>query len=434
MTERVVAEVERKPISTAAEIVWAKSPPRDDITPTQDVRPRRNRGRARAVVFLSGFTLLCVGMAATFVWYVVTVRTGGTLELETVPAIVQVLVDNQLVHTGTTPITLQGLTRGPHIILVRAEGHREESKHVDVVDGVKSRLLIQLTRGPPPVGSVRVVTEPAGARVTIDGRLREGTTPMVIGGLTPGPHTVGADKPPHLVGERVVEVKEARTQDVAVPLAARSVSLKLTSSPSGALFRIEDSEGELHAEGATPDEVGELLSGNAYMIQITLKGRRNWSKRYTPVGAGPHALHADLLFASGRSESRSSRGGRAVASRRPKRTRRPASVDSEDAPPIRPIRREIPSPRPPPTPAPIAARAPAPAQAAYGLLNLNAKPWAKVFIDGRDTGQSTPMLGQRLPVGRRKITLVNGRFGIHKEFWVDIRPGKTSQLIVDLQQ
>ena len=430
----VVVEPERKPISTGSEIVWAATPRRDESSPPKDVRPRSDgrSGRGRAAVFLGLFTLACVGMAATFVWWVVTARSGGALVLETSPTQVEVLVDNQSVHSGATPITLQGLSRGPHTILVKAEGHRPDSKVVDVADGVTSRLRISLTKGPPPVGGVRVVTDPVGAQVSVDGHRRDGTTPLVIGGLSLGPHTIGVDKPPHLVGERVVEIKLGAPQDMAVPLTARSVALKLTSSQE-ALFRIEDSEGELHAEGATPDTVGELLSGNTYSIVVTAKGRKPWTKRYTPVGAGPHELHADLdaptpvaRRAPARKPPPAARAPRPAA--RPRRAARRAAVDSEDAPP--PVRRP-----PAPKPAlPRAERAPAPVPPDHGFLNLNAKPWAKVFIDGRDTGQSTPMLGQRLPAGRRKITLVNGRFGIHKEFWVDIRAGKTSQLIVDLQQ
>ena len=384
----VVAELERKPISTGAEIVWAKSPRSDPQMQAQEVRPRSDGGRGRAAVFLGLFTLVCVGLAATFVWWVVTARSGGALVLETSPTQVEVLVDNQRVHVGTTPITLQGLSRGPHTILVKAAGHRPDSKVVDVADGVTSRLRISLTEGPPPVGAVRVVTDPVGAAVSVDGRRREGTTPLVVGGLTPGPHTVAVEKPPHLAGERVVEIKVGPPQDMVVPLAARSVSLKLTSNPSMALFRIEDSEGELHAEGATPDTVGELLSGNAYGIKITVKGKKPWTKRYTPVGAGPHTLHADLAAPRPAPAVRKRAQARPRPARASARPSRRSSVDSEDAPPVR--RAPAPMPRPAP---PRAERAPVPAGPAHGFLNLNAKPWAKVFIDGRDTGQSTPRHG-----------------------------------------
>ena len=424
----VVVEPERKPIATGSEIVWAKNPRSDPQLPAQDVRRRVDGTRGRAAVFLGLFTLVCVGLAATFVWWVVTARSGGALVLETVPGQVDVLVDNVAVHSGATPITLQGLSRGPHTILVRAAGYRPDSKVVDVSDGVTSRLRISLTEGPPPVGGVRVVTDPVGAQVSVDGRRREGTTPLVVGGLSPGPHTVRVERPPHLAGERVVEVKAGPPQDVAVSLSARSVALQLTSDPPMALFRIEDSEGALHAEGATPDTVGELLSGNAYEIQVTAKGKKAWAKRYTPVGAGPHTLHAELAPAGG-DAARSRSSDRSRAPQAAARPARRSSVDSEDAPPVRG------APSPNPERAPLRTeRAPVPDGPPHGFLNLNAKPWARVFIDGRDTGQSTPMLGQRLPAGRRKITLVNGRFGIHKEFWVDIREGKTSQLIVDLQQ
>ncbi len=401
---------ERKPISTASEIVWAAAARRDEPPPTRDVRVRASGGRGRAAVFLGLFTFLCVGLAATFVWWVVHVRSaGGTLVLQTDPTEVEVLLDGQRVHSGRTPITLQGLSSGPHRIGVRAEGYVPGEQSIEVSHGTSGRVSIRLRKRAPTAGTLRVTTDPPGARVYIDGQLRLGLTPLVVTAVSAGRHTVTVDQAPHFVGERVVEVRAGATIDAEVPLGRRTLSVKLTSTPSGAVFRMETPEGELHAEGATPDEVGEVLSGRPYTISMTAEGRKPWTRRQTPSGLGPYLVHADLDV----------QPPVRVRRRQPPPVRRkpaPAAVDSEDVPP-------------PPKP----VRAPVVAAQEHGFLNLNAKPWARVFIDGRDTGQSTPMLGRKLPAGRRKITLVNSRFGIDKEYWVDIRSGRTSQLIVDLQ-
>jgi hypothetical protein len=70
-----------------------------------------------------------------------------------------------------------------------------------------------------------------------------------------------------------------------------------------------------------------------------------------------------------------------------------------------------------------------------GTLVLNSEPWAKVIVDGRDTGITTPTVdGLRLAVGRHKITLVNPELEISKTIVVVIKKGETVKKFVDLKK
>ncbi|MDH5675543.1 MAG: protein kinase [Myxococcales bacterium] len=51
------------------------------------------------------------------------------------------------------------------------------------------------------------------------------------------------------------------------------------------------------------------------------------------------------------------------------------------------------------------AAAAADATSGEGTLVVNSVPWAHVYIDGRDTGRKTPLMGYRLPVGSHEIKL-----------------------------
>jgi serine/threonine protein kinase len=95
----------------------------------------------------------------------------------------------------------------------------------------------------------------------------------------------------------------------------------------------------------------------------------------------------------------------------------------------RPRRHTRPTPMPPPSPAPPPA---APA-ARSGTLIVAAKPWARVWVDGADTGRNTPIPASaplRLSPGRHTVTLlVNER---PFTFAVTIQAGRTTKLIKHL--
>ena len=116
-------------------------------------------------------------------------------------------------------------------------------------------------------------------------------------------------------------------------------------------------------------------------------------------------------------------------------TRRPA----RRAPAAAPVARAAPAPieapaYASPAPAPTAARAsvrPTPQAASYGFIELNTRPWSRVYIDGREAGE-TPLLRYRLKAGRHAITLVNNKFGLRKEMMVRVKGGETKKVVVDL--
>jgi hypothetical protein len=70
-----------------------------------------------------------------------------------------------------------------------------------------------------------------------------------------------------------------------------------------------------------------------------------------------------------------------------------------------------------------------------GILVLNSEPWARVLVDGKDTGVTTPTVGGLwLAVGRHKITLVNPELEISKTIVIVVKKGETVKRFVDLQR
>jgi hypothetical protein len=59
-----------------------------------------------------------------------------------------------------------------------------------------------------------------------------------------------------------------------------------------------------------------------------------------------------------------------------------------------------------------------------GRLNVNARPWANVLVDGRDVGQ-TPIANLSLPIGRHELVLRHPQLGERRQTVVVTRTGVT---------
>jgi hypothetical protein len=70
-----------------------------------------------------------------------------------------------------------------------------------------------------------------------------------------------------------------------------------------------------------------------------------------------------------------------------------------------------------------------------GFLVANTKPWARVIVDGKDTGRWTPIPIKnpiRLPAGKHRITFVT-EDGRKLESQVEILPGESTKIIQEFK-
>ncbi len=76
-------------------------------------------------------------------------------------------------------------------------------------------------------------------------------------------------------------------------------------------------------------------------------------------------------------------------------------------------------------------RAAAGAAAGQGTLQIQTLPWARVFIDGRDTGRNTPVRELRVPAGSHRIGLrtADGRM---TEITVQVPANETVRIVRQL--
>jgi hypothetical protein len=139
----------------------------------------------------------------------------GDVVIQSRPVAARVTIDGE--EKGITPLTTS-LAPGAHIVEVRVGRSEPRVIPVDVKQGVQNSLYVEL-QSVATVGGLDVRTEPANAKVTVDGRAR-GTTPLVLRDLAPGDHEVLLEAGRQKV-RQTVRIEPGMTSQLVVPLSGR---------------------------------------------------------------------------------------------------------------------------------------------------------------------------------------------------------------------
>jgi serine/threonine protein kinase len=187
--------------------------------------------------------------------------SSGTLVVQSNPAGVQVFVDG--VDRGQTPARLT-VTPGAHILELRGRGvPRVIPFNITAGAEVSHHLEFANT---PETGSLRVESQPAGAKVIIDGTDR-GVAPVTVSDLLPGDHEVILQTP--LASARhVVNVQAGGTASLVTPVASPTTA---TGPVSGWLAVKSPFSLEIREEGkiiGTSEAERLMLAAGRHEIQL----------------------------------------------------------------------------------------------------------------------------------------------------------------------
>ena len=146
-------------------------------------------------------------------------------------------------------------------------------------------LAATVAAHPAPVESGRLVVRsmPAGASVMVGGQSR-GITPLDLGELAFGAHTIKVSHPGHDTQQRRVTLSKQRparsvdfklrptsTPTQATPEANSSGSLQVTSQPSGAQVFVDDD-----LIGTAPLLLSNIAAGSR-RLRVELSGYKTWT-------------------------------------------------------------------------------------------------------------------------------------------------------------
>jgi hypothetical protein len=206
-----------------------------------------------------------VAFTAVRAWYVPVRATGlvpATLTVDTQPPGAELLIDT--VSRGAAPLTV-AIEPGSHLVTVRRSGF-ERQVRVTVAPGAQMSQYFDLTSSAHATSSGRlsILTDPPGARVTVDDRLR-GVSPLVIDDLAEGEHiiTVRADAGS---ARRTVAVSAAVAKEVVFSLprsTAPTAGWLAVASP----FPVDIIEGD-EVIGTSGTAKITLLSGRTASVEV----------------------------------------------------------------------------------------------------------------------------------------------------------------------
>jgi hypothetical protein len=182
-------------------------------------------------------------------------------------------------------------------------------------------------------------------------------------------------------------------------VAAAPGPVRIESQPQGALVTIDGVD-----RGATPLELALPWGTHAVKLSSPLDGGEDGFD--IQVTETPQMHRVQLAAVTG---STNATVGRVAPDLAPVT---PAAANQPAAPP-HPIRATVPPP------------------ARFGMLDINARPWARVAIDGLAIGE-TPIGEVRLTEGAHVITLTHPEFGERRHRAL-VRPGETTRVAIDMR-
>ncbi|MBN1947646.1 MAG: serine/threonine protein kinase [Bradymonadales bacterium] len=305
--------------------------------------------------------LLVAGLAAAFAIRRLTdgektdpALQPGLIALEVTPSTgLQVFLSGRLVGDHS-PLFLRGLEAGEYRIEIRHPDYQSHREVVQVDVGRMVTRAIVLAELPEGQGSVDLSLDPSDAEVWLDGTLVDGTGGARHLSISSGErHLLEIREPGYFVEERWITLRPGDQQSLEVTLNPVNARLVVVSQPGGRAF----------LDGI---EVGSTASG---LRLESLDPHRPYHLRIETDSPGFRSYETTILFET--------------------------VLEKNLFVPLRLIG----EPSYETTPE-------------YGLLAIVSTPrWYRVFLEGSDTGLTTPISADQplaLRTGRREIELVRG--------------------------
>jgi hypothetical protein len=220
-----VAPLPQKPVPPAdaaiAEVADEGEQPIEDEEQTMSWKQTGKRDRGRLKWIAAGIAVLAATTVGLFAARhrlapaAPPVETG-TMTVNTDPPGAEILVDGT--SRGWSPLRL-ALMPGAHTLLVRGPGE-SRTIPIHIAAGAEVSQYLELPKAASGFGQLQVRTEPAGARVSIDGT-PVGKTPMTIVEIAPGEHAITLENDLGTVTQKVM-IEAGIAASLVVPMGTQA--------------------------------------------------------------------------------------------------------------------------------------------------------------------------------------------------------------------
>ncbi len=184
---------------------------------------------------------------------------------------------------GTTPITVEVL-EGEHELGIELQHHQSWQQSLEVIAGKPQDLgILPLLAAD---GYLRLVSQPTGANVTVDGEFR-GQTPITIALRPNRGHRLAVFKPGYRTRNTTLEVAPDQEKSLNLSLQAQLGKLRVSMSPADA---------ELIVNGKSYGATSQTLEIPAFeqTLEVRKPGYRTYRQRITPRPGFEQALRIAL--------------------------------------------------------------------------------------------------------------------------------------------
>ncbi len=277
----------------------------------------------------------------------------GQVHITSAPAGAAVYLDSNDLKLET-PVTIDSISAGDHIIEVRKDGYQSFSRNIEIKPGDSLSVEAALVRVLSQIntGSLKVSTKPSGAQVFVDGANTGLHTPCTIQNLGSGRHNISIHKSGYQTAELTSNIQPGKTVTITRNLSRTGYTAPRRISGK-AYFKINVAPwAKVYIDGkyieTTPiAQAIEVVSGN-HDVKLENPNFQIWQKR--------------INFKPGETVTLD------------------IKLDPFD-----------------------------------GYLKISVRPWADVYIDGTFQ-ETTPIANPiRLAAGRHTMKLINPSFIAHEE-------------------
>ncbi len=181
----------------------------------------------------------------------------GTIEVTSNPSEARVFLDEIL--KGQTPIRLESVLAGPHLLRLQLDGFDEVEQEIEVMSDEEVRL--EWTLGT----QLHITAYPESTSIFLNGELI-GNTPLTTPPLPNGQYVVQLVSPGFLPVAGRIDLSGRKSLDMPFRLLPKAGTVWVHSEPSGALVRLDD-----ELQGKTPLLIHRVPSG-AHTLELSKVG------------------------------------------------------------------------------------------------------------------------------------------------------------------
>ena len=210
-------------------------------------------------------------------------KLPGLLAITTTPEDAEIKIDG--VTQGITPLTIENLQPGDYLVNISKPGYFSQAHNLTIEGrGITQTLTANLQSA---LGNITLTTSPAGAAVSVTGKLH-GTTPITVPVMETG-EEVSIQLPGYQHWQQILQAESGTTKEhPVIELQPALAIATINSTPSGANVTLND-----QFAGTTPLEL-PLEPSKAHRLTLFLNGYQSLSQKISLQSGEARTLNLKL--------------------------------------------------------------------------------------------------------------------------------------------